>query len=1314
MRKRVLVVAQELAVRARIARTVHSAGYTVEIAPSRKRVFKLVADENIEAAIMVMDSGPAATTLARELRAAIPRMILVADPMNEAIRPRRSLPDADAFLLQPLNEQELLDRLTQVMASPAGTDDDTGSPSVLCFEGGRVNLAGHTFVDDDGRELPLTRSEFALLRAFVCSPHRVLSRDHLRRVVVGHGIERYDRSVDVLVGRLRRKIEPDPKAPRFILTVSGVGYKFAGRPQIIEAREPQPLGIASEVETERAPRMSLGLADGMPADASNREAASQRCEPERRQLTVLCCGLVDAAGLATNFDLEDVSSVIRSFEHACNAAVTRMGGTKTHLMGEELRALFGYPQANEDDAERAVQAGLDLIEMVSQLRSPSGEPLSVQIGIATGSALISGEQQIIGEPLLIAARLRTTAPPNSLIVTAATRKLLGSSFDCHAPAPLALTGIPGPVTAYQITGRRPVKSRFDAKRPERLTRLVGRQHELQQLLALWETAKSGKGQIALVCGEAGIGKSRSCEALLDHIAGQPHDVIRYQCSPHHVSSPFHPIIKQLEHAAGFEREDTPDVKLEKLDSLLSRAGGMSSGDTALFAALLSIPTNERYGLPESTPQRQKDLTIAALIRQVIGLANRQPLVIKLADAHWIDSSTLELVGRLIASVATARVFVLLSLRPEFFTPWMGHSHVSLFRLNRLGREQTQAMIDDLAMGKKLPSDVSDQIINKTDGVPLFVEELTRAVLESGLLRDTGDRYVADGSMPPLAIPMTLADSLTARLDKLSCAKEVAQIGAAIGREFSYRLIAAVSSMSAQSLQSALAQLVGPELIFVRGEPPESTYIFKHALIQDAAYATLVRSKRRDLHQRVACALEEGFPDIVETQPELLAHHLAQAGLTERAINYLRKAGQRTIERSANAEAIGHLTRALQLVQSLAEGPVPARMALELEVMLGQAAIAYHGYAAPQTKEILSRSRMLIDESTELTQKFAILYGVWACSYVGGAFLEQKAAAVELLAEAERHRDTPALCTAHRTFGTTCVITGEFTTGLRHLEQARALYDAEQHARFRYRYGQDIGVAALCYLSWALWHLGYVNRASQVASEAVRRAEDLLHPHTLVYAICHARIFMRLFQRRADDIQSCADLVVSLSVENGFSHWINCGHIFRGWAAICRGEIDRGIEMLQAGVAAWRGTGARLWLPTFLALEAEAYAAGGRSDEALQAIERALAVSKETGECWGTPELLRRKAGLLLTTGRGAADEIENLLASGLALARRQGQRCFELRAAHELARLWQRQNRSNEALTLLRSVYDQAVEGFDAADLKEAEALIDNLTLSSG
>jgi DNA-binding winged helix-turn-helix (wHTH) protein/class 3 adenylate cyclase/predicted ATPase len=1190
--------------------------------------------------------------------------------------------------------------------------------------------------------IPLGQRAVALLRVLVERPGELISKDHLIEAA-WRGLAVEESNLAVQISALRRALGEIPGGEGWIETLRRRGYRYIGPVVGVDVGDRMSAGTSAP-EAEQIPTKVLvvddheligaalhgGLkelaADATLHEASNGRSAMQlideqrdfapilRSEPERRQLTVLCCSLLDATALATNFDLEDVGSVIRKFRRACSVAITRMGGSKARLIGEDVLALFGYPQAHEDDAERAVQAGLDLAAIVSRLRSPSREPLSVQIGVATGLVLISGEELIIGEPLLIAAQLRTNAPPNSLLVAAATRKLLGSSFDCNDPAALAFTGSPGPVLAYRVAGRRPVKSRFDGKRPEKLTRLVGRQHELEQLLALWESTKGGEGRIALVSGEAGIGKSRLCETLLDHIAGEALNVIRYQCSPHHVSSPFHPIITQLEYAAGFDREDKPDLKLDKLEALLSRTGAASSADTALFAALLSIPTNGRYSLPELTPQRRKDLTIAALTRQVIGLANERPLLIKLADAHWIDSSTLELFGRIIASITAARVFVLVSFRSEFFIPWLEHSHVSMFRLNRLGREQTRAIIEDVARGKELPSDVSDQIINKTDGVPLFVEELTRATLESGLLRDTGDRYVADGPLPPLAIPMTLADSLTSRLDRLGCAKEVAQIGAAIGRVFSYRLIAAVASMSADSLQSALARLLGPELIFVRGEPPDSTYIFKHALIQDAAYGSLVRSKRQNLHARIACALEESFPEIVETQPELLAHHLAQAGLTERAINYLQKAGQRTIERSANADAIGHLTRALQLLQSLTEGPARSRMALELEVMLSQATISSHGYAAPETKQILSRSRRLINDSTDPSQKFAVLYGIWASSYVGGAFLEQKAAAAELLTEAERYGDSSARCMAHRTFGTTCVVTGELTAGLRHLEQACALYDAERHARFRYRYGQDIGVAALCYLSWALWHLGYVNRASQIANEAVRRAEQILHPHTLVYAICHARIFMSLFHRQVDNIQSCADLVVSLSTENGFSHWMNCGRIFQGWAAVCRGEIDRGIEVLRAGVAAWRGTGARLWVPSFLALEAEAYAEAGRSDDALHVIEQALAVSKETGERWANPELLRCKAGLLLATGRAAPGEIESLLVNGLIMAQRQGQRCFELRAACELARFWQRQDRGNQALPLLRSVYDQIAEGFDEVDLKEVKTLLKKLALSYG
>src|SRR5262249_23722207 len=510
---------------------------------------------------------------------------------------------------------------------------------------------------------------------------------------------------------------------------------------------------------------------------------------------------------------------------------------------------------------------------------------------------------------------------------------------------------------------------------------------------------------ALLCGEAGIGKSRIYADWLDCITDEPHITIRVQCSPYHTNSPFYPVINRLEHAARFEREDTPDVRFRKLEALLSQAGSAILADIPFYAALLSIPTDGCYSSRDPTQQRQRDPIIAALVPQVLSLELTRPVVIVLEDAHWIDSSTLELFTRCIASIKTARVFILVSFRPEFFPHWLDESHVTMLRLDRLSREQTGIIISDVAGGKELPRELQEQIMSKADGVPLFAEELTKTVLESGLLQDVGARYVAVAPVPSLVIPSTLLGSLSARLDKLGPSREIVQIGAAIGREFSYRLLSAVAPVSGASLHTALAHLSSRELILVRGEPPDSIYIFKHALVQDAAYATMVRSKRQQLHSRIADAIIEGFPETVETQPELIAHHLAQAGLTERAIEYLRKAGLRAIERSANAEAIRHLTGALESLQLLSESPERKRAALELRVMLGQAMIAERGYAAPETRETLLRAKTLIDDLTDPSQKFAILYGIWACQYVGGEVAKQRDTAVEFLAEAERYEDT---------------------------------------------------------------------------------------------------------------------------------------------------------------------------------------------------------------------------------------------------------------------------------------------------------------------
>jgi predicted ATPase/DNA-binding response OmpR family regulator/class 3 adenylate cyclase len=1292
--KLVLVVAQGTALRAKIARLLQPAGYAVELAADEARALDLAAHEEIDAGILVIGSSLADLAFTRRLNDRVPGLIVLADRSTDVARLDRSFPGVDVRLSQPLDEQNLLGRLAEMIASPA-EDAAALAPAALRIEGCRIDLPGRTFVHADGSEVALTRAESALLIAFVRNPGRVLSRDQLSQAIAGHGEELYGRSIDMHVGRLRRKIEPDPKSPRFIITVSGAGYKFAAGPRTVEENRESPSAIergeqlAAAPERARCPRINL------PHSGS-----------ERRQLTVLSCELVESMPAAIDADPEDLAGVVHRFQEACADALTNMGGSIAAFTGHEVLALFGYPKAYEDDAERAVHAGLDLAAKMEDLVWPSGNSLQVRIGIATGLVVVA-DQAVVGEPSTVAPRLRNIAPAGSILVTASTRKLLGRAFICDDASSYELVGISGKVTACLVTGRRSIENRFSSTRGPRLTLFVGRQHELQQLSTLWDRAKASQGQVALLCGEAGIGKSRVCEVFLERINAKPPLTIRYQCAPHHANSPFYPIIEQIQHAAHIKRENAPDAKLEKLRVALSDSGAPSPADIRSLAALLSIQTGD---LPVQglTPQQRRDLTIAALIRHILGLARDQPLVIELADAHWADSSTLELFRRIIDSIKAAQVFVLISSRPEFFPQWLNEPHVTMLRLDRLGREQIEAMIFDVSGQRALAPEIYAQIISKTDGVPLFVEELTKSVLESGLLEDADDQLTNADPLPQLAIPTTLLGSLTARLDRLGPVKEIAQVGAAIGREFSYRLLAAVAPLSGPPLHAALRQLAAPELIFVRGEPPDSTYVFKHALVQDAAYSTLLRSKRQELHRRIADALEQGFPETVETQPELLAHHLIRAGLTERAIDYLRKAGQRTIERSANAEAIRHLTQALELLQSRPEGPARRRAALGLEAMLSQAMIAVYGYAASKTAEVLLRAKDLIDEATDPAQKLAILYGIWAGHYVGGEVAKQTDAAGEFLKEAERNNDMAALSVAHRIMGTTYATKGEFAAALPHLEQARALGDSPHGAQLQYKYGQDIGAAALCYLSWTSWHLGFVDQASHVAADAVKRAEELSHPHTQAFTICHARGMIDIFRRSSEDMRSYARSVVSLCQEHGLSHWLACGRILDGWAAVHEGEIDRGIELLRAGVAAWREAGARLWLPLFLMLEAQACNKAGRNEAALGAIEQAIAISAETGERWCLAEILRVKAGLLSATGR-MGDQVEILFAKSLEIARSQQARCWELRTACDLASLWRCKGRANEALQLLQPIYAQFTEGFDTADLRHAKLFLDSL-----
>jgi class 3 adenylate cyclase/DNA-binding response OmpR family regulator/predicted ATPase len=1277
MRPRVLLVAADIELRARIARELQSSGFAVELASDDERARLLAAEGNFLAAIVALGAGAANLPTALSLSETRLQVVALAERADDLACLHRSCPGMNGVLLDKSNEQAVVKRIGEIVKG-AGRGRDAASPlgKILRIGSCTVDLAGHVLVDAAGRESALTRAEAELLQELINNPREILSRERLRHAIshrrrnrFDQSAEPFDRSIDMLVARLRRKIEPDPKTPQFLLTVAGVGYKLIARP----------------ISDEGSPHSKSG-------------------EPERRQITALCCNLVGATELALSFDPEDLSRITRSFHDAAAAAVTRLGGTIAYVTPDQILAIFGYPEAHEDDAERAVNAGLDALSNVREIISPRGEPLQSRVGIATGVALAS-PTEIVGGPSTIATAVGAVASPNTVLVTANTHRRLSSAFACDKLEQRPLAGVDAPVTACRVTARRAVKSRFKATRSKNVVQMVGRELELRELIALWQRANSGDGQVALVSGEPGIGKSHLCEFLLEQLAGQGTLTLRYQCSPHHANSPFYPIIAYIEHAMGFEPSDAAEIKLRKLKRSLSQVGKVTPEDVYLYGRLLSVPAPEPTSLRSLTPRRLKDLTIAAITRYLLNIAYKQPLVIVFADAHWMDSSTSELLDRVISSLRAVRILLLVESRPEFAPDWLGESHVTALPIGRLGPEQSLALIRQETGGKKLPQEIEDQIIDRTDGVPLFIEELTKAILESGSIDEDANEYGANDSLEALVVPTSLLDSLTARLDRIGTAREVAQIGAVIGREFSGALLAAVASESASSLHASLVQLTDSGLVSAAGSFPDETYTFKHALVRDAAYETLPRAKRQSLHRRIADALENSFRFTTETQPELLAHHLLQAGLVSRAVDYLQQAGRRALERSANAEAIAHLTRALELLRSSDDAQHKPTQ-FRLDALLSQAMIARYGYAAQKTRDVLLHASSLIEESTELSQKFAVLYGLWASDYVGGDAVKHRSSAAEFFTAAERTGDPATMCVGHRIVGTTELTMGDFPNALRHLRQAKALYDSTSHTGYQHQYGQDIGASTLSYLSWALWHAGYFEQASRAANDAIKLAETLPHPHTLVYTICHTRGFMDLFQRRFHGMRDYAGMVASVCTDHGLLHWANCGTIFNAWGTVCEGEVDRGVHLLNDGLVAWQKGGARLWMPMFLMLQAQAYAKADRPEASLRSIDQAIAACESSGETWAMAEVLRSKAALLSQAGVPKRGEVEAILLASVGLACRQGAHAWRLRASCDLSRLWQRQGRHKEAYKLLQSAYDQFTEGFDTPDLLDARKLL--------
>jgi predicted ATPase len=919
------------------------------------------------------------------------------------------------------------------------------------------------------------------------------------------------------------------------------------------------------------------------------------------------------------------------------------------------------------------------------------------------------EQLALGETPNIAARLEGLAEPDTVVISAMTGRLIQGAFALEDLGTHRLKGVPEPIAVARVLNPIVRQSDEEGIVSDVLTTLVGRDEEIGLLLRRWEQSKDGLGQVVLINGEPGIGKSALADVLREHVAGEGYTRATYRCSPYHTNSALYPVITHLQRLWRWERDDTPTEKLDKMEETLQTTSLPLKEIVPLFAALFSLPLPEgRYPSLGLTPQQEKQQTQDALVAWLLEEAERQPVLVVYEDLHWADPSTLEILGLLVDQVPTAPMVIVLAFRPEFVPPWPTRSHMTPITLNRLERPQVEAMITQLGGGKALPAEVVQHIVARTDGVPLYVEELTKMLLESDLLEEEADHYALAGSLSSVAIPATLQDSLMARLDRLPMVREVAQLGAVLGREFAYEMLRALAAVEESTLQDRLGQLVGAELLYQRGRPPRAKYMFKHALIQDAAYASLLRRTRQQYHQQIAQMLEAEFPETVEAEPELVAHHYTEAGLNEQAVGYWHQAGKRATQRSANVEAINHLSKGLEVLMSLPDTLERARQELDVQTTLGPVLMAVKGFAFPDTERAYARARELCQQVGETPQLFPVLHGLFRIHMSRAELQATRELAEELFSLAQRAQDSALLLESHRVLGQTMFWLGENVPAREHLEQGMALYDPQQHRSHAFLYGQDPGVACQSFAAWPIWVLGYPDRALQSIHEALTLAQEFTHPFSLAFALTMA-LLLHQFRREAQAVQERAEAVIAISTEQGFPFWLAYGTILRGWALTAQGQGAEGIAQVRQGLVAHRVTRSELQRPYFLALLAEAYGEVGQPEEGLTVLVEALARVDNTGERYWEAELYRRKGELLLIQQGQKVGEAEECFRQALDTARRQQAKSLELRAAMSLSRMWQQQGKQEEAHKLLAEVYGWFTEGFDTADLKEAKILLEKL-----
>jgi predicted ATPase len=826
----------------------------------------------------------------------------------------------------------------------------------------------------------------------------------------------------------------------------------------------------------------------------------------------------------------------------------------------------------------------------------------------------------------------------------------------------------------------------------------------------WAQSQNGLGQVVLLSGEAGIGKSRLVETLRQRLGSEGMTSIVLRCSPYYTNSALYSVIDHLQRLLHFHREDTPEERLDKLEHSLREYRFARDEVMPLFATLLSVPLPDgRYPPLHLSPQQQKRKTAEALIAWLVETAERQPLLAVWEDLHWADPSTIELLSLIIDQSRTARMLTLLTCRPEFQPSWSPRSHLTHLTLNRFTHPQVELLIAQAMDGKSLPPEVVQQVVAKTDGVPLFVEELLKMVVESGLVREEADRYVLNGPLPPLAIPATLQDSLMARLDRLAPVKDVAQLGAVLGRSFPYDVMQAVSSLDEEALQRGLAQLVDAELLYQRGHPPQAQYLFKHALIQDAAYQSLLKSTRQQYHLRIAQVLAAQFPETAETQPELLAQHYTEAGLAQQATKYWLRAGQRANERSAYVEAIAHCTKGLALHETLPETPERAQHELMLCLALGTPLVATKGHGAMDVERVFSRARALCAQGGSTAHRFQALAGLFVFYELRGALRIAHELTQELLTMAQHEPVTVFRPRACACGGQTFLYLGDLTSARTTFEQGMAVYDPRRHSPQVLGIWQDSGVTCLSFVALILWLQGYPDQAKATSHNALTLSEQLSHPFTTAFAAFQAASLHRLLRERPQ-VQEHVEMVRVLETTYGLTQFSAQSTMMQGWALATQGDATEGMAQLREGLDVHRAKGTELGLPSYLTMLAEVYLIQGRIDEGLTVVTEALALVDKNEERWWEAELHRLKGELLVSQVASRESEGEACLQQSLAVARRQEAKSLELRTAMSLARLWQQQGKRAEAHALLAPIYGWFTEGFDTADLQEAKALLEALT----